>query len=96
MANIKQGILDDLQKLYKTQHVLSVTGTYEYPKGNLIFHWSDDSIEQEFTYKGDGINSYSVSGFKTLLADTGGTIVKKYNERYHPDALAEFMEEVTE
>lgn len=96
MANIKQELLDDLQKLFAPQRVLSIAGTYEYPKGNLIFVFADDTIEQEFTYKGDGINSYSVSGFRTLLSDTGGVIIKKYNERYYPDALAEFMSEVTE
>lgn len=97
MPNIKREILDNLEILFRTQGVVVVEGTYDYPKGELTFYFKDEDVKTEsFTYKGDGQGSYSESGFKTVLSDTGGKIIKEYNVKFQPDYLAEFMAEVTE
>lgn len=96
MAAIKQELLDYQLTLFATQGVRHVDGTFDYPSGELTFTFDDDVLTQAFVYKGDGKNSYSVSGFKTILSDTGGKIIQTYNTRYEPDYLNDFLEEVTE
>ena len=97
MPAIKQELLDYQKTLFSTQGVTEVLGVYDYPNGTLEFHFSDgDVVTENFVYKGDGKDSYSVSGFKTTLADTGGRIIQKYNVKFQPDYLNEFLAEVTE
>lgn len=96
MTAIKQELLDYQLTLFAAQGVKHVDGTFDYPNGELTFTFVDDVLTQAFVYKGDGKNSYSVSGFKTLLSDTGGKIIQAYNVRYDPDYLGDFLEQVTE
>lgn len=97
MPNIKREILDNLRVLFQAHGLNSVEGTYDYPTGELTFNFSDGDVKTKpFTYKGDGQGSYSESGFKVLLSEVGGQIIKEYNTKYLPDALEEFMAEVTE
>lgn len=97
MAAIKQEILDNIKIIFAPNGIDSVEGEYDYPTGQLTFNFSDgDVVSRAFTYKGDGKDSYSVSGFKTLLSEVGGQIIQLYNVKFQPDHLAEFMAEVTE